>query len=313
MVVIRGIQAIQWTGPRQCHGMPAQRRQFRGRRVQEHLGGAGAGQPRERQDQRGVRAPGELAPDPALRSEGDRVSVPVMPTCPSATCSPPVCSARCASRPCRPSAPFTRSRRPHGHRSAQSSKTRPRSSWRAAGSRWPVGNARRRGRRSTSSSRPARPRSPRSRVECKASLTVNLRHMRGLIAYLRAHGQRRGYIASLAPYAETSVDGAQIVNLPPISWSASRVQCRELLATRASRTVTGCPARTRRNSALSVAFSLAMVTVHTCATIWTSHGHFNQITPLRADGWRVGLRPCRAPQSRARSGPEGSSSSGHRC
>ena len=46
-------------------------------------------------------------------------------------------------------------------------------------------------------------------VECKASLTVNLRHMRGLIAYLRAHGQRRGYIASLAPYAETSVDGAQ--------------------------------------------------------------------------------------------------------
>ena len=71
-------------------------------------------------------------------------------------------------------------------------------------------------------------------VECKASLTVNLRHMRGLIAYLRAHGQRRGYIASLAPYAETSVDGAQIVNLPPISWSASRVQCRELLATRAS-------------------------------------------------------------------------------
>ena len=34
-------------------------------------------------------------------------------------------------------------------------------------------------------------------VECKASLTVNLRHMRGLIAYLRAHGQRRGYIASL--------------------------------------------------------------------------------------------------------------------
>ena len=34
-VVIRGIQAIQWTGPRQCHGMPAQRRQFRGRRVQE--------------------------------------------------------------------------------------------------------------------------------------------------------------------------------------------------------------------------------------------------------------------------------------
>ena len=61
-------------------------------------------------------------------------------------------------------------------------------------------------------------------VECKASLSVNLRHMRGLIAYLRAHGQRRGYIASLAPYAETSVDGAQIVNLPPISWSASRVQ-----------------------------------------------------------------------------------------
>ena len=38
--------------------------------------------------------------------------------------------------------------------------------------------------------------------------------MRGLIAYLRAHGQHRGYIASLAPYGETSMDGAQIVNLP---------------------------------------------------------------------------------------------------
>ena len=38
--------------------------------------------------------------------------------------------------------------------------------------------------------------------------------MRGLIAYLGSHGQRRGYIASLAPYAETSVDGVQIVNLP---------------------------------------------------------------------------------------------------
>ena len=51
-------------------------------------------------------------------------------------------------------------------------------------------------------------------VECKASLTANLRHMRGLVAYLGSHGQRRGYIASLAPYAETSVDGVQIVNLP---------------------------------------------------------------------------------------------------
>ena len=38
--------------------------------------------------------------------------------------------------------------------------------------------------------------------------------MRGLIAYLCAHGQRRGYIASVAPYAEISVDGVQIVNLP---------------------------------------------------------------------------------------------------
>ena len=51
-------------------------------------------------------------------------------------------------------------------------------------------------------------------VECKANLSVNLRHMRGLIAYLRAHGQHRGYIASLARYGETSVDGARIANLP---------------------------------------------------------------------------------------------------
>ena len=51
-------------------------------------------------------------------------------------------------------------------------------------------------------------------VECKASLTVNLRHMRGLVAYLRSHGRRRGYITSLAPYAVTSIDDVQIVNLP---------------------------------------------------------------------------------------------------
>ena len=38
-------------------------------------------------------------------------------------------------------------------------------------------------------------------VECKASISVNLRHMRGLIAYLHSHGQRRGYVASLASLA----------------------------------------------------------------------------------------------------------------
>ena len=40
-------------------------------------------------------------------------------------------------------------------------------------------------------------------VECKASISVNLRHMRGLIAYLRSHGQRRGYVASLASLGES--------------------------------------------------------------------------------------------------------------
>ena len=46
--------------------------------------------------------------------------------------------------------------------------------------------------------------------------------MRGLVAYLGSHGQRRGYIASLAPYAETSVDGVQIVNLPAYLLEAPR-------------------------------------------------------------------------------------------
>ena len=73
--------------------VPAQRRQFRGRRVQEHLGGAGAGQPRERQDQRGVRTPGELAPDPALRSKG--IEHPCQPCLPAQAL--PV-RHRCAAR-----------------------------------------------------------------------------------------------------------------------------------------------------------------------------------------------------------------------
>ena len=46
------------------------------------------------------------------------------------------------------------------------------------------------------------------------SVAVNRRHMRGLVAYLRSHEQRRGYIASLAPYAATGIDGMEIVNLP---------------------------------------------------------------------------------------------------
>ena len=52
-------------------------------------------------------------------------------------------------------------------------------------------------------------------VECKASLTINRRHMRGVSGYLDLYSQSRGLLVSLAPYAETTCgDGRRIVNVP---------------------------------------------------------------------------------------------------
>ena len=51
-------------------------------------------------------------------------------------------------------------------------------------------------------------------VECKAALTVNRKHMRGIAGYLRLYGLRTGYLASLAPYSIATMDESRIVNLP---------------------------------------------------------------------------------------------------
>ncbi|MDE0029320.1 MAG: AAA family ATPase [Deltaproteobacteria bacterium] len=60
-------------------------------------------------------------------------------------------------------------------------------------------------------------------VECKAALTVNRKHMRGVTGYLRQHGLRTGYLVSLAPYSTTTLDDVRIVNLP--GYLLERVGC----------------------------------------------------------------------------------------
>ena len=51
-------------------------------------------------------------------------------------------------------------------------------------------------------------------VECKAALSVNRKHMRGLVEYLRLHGLRHGSVVSLAPCSTTVIDGFEVTNLP---------------------------------------------------------------------------------------------------
>jgi predicted AAA+ superfamily ATPase len=52
-------------------------------------------------------------------------------------------------------------------------------------------------------------------VECKASLTINRRHMKGLFAYLAAMDQPTGVIISFAPRSVTkSGTGRRVVNIP---------------------------------------------------------------------------------------------------
>ena len=52
-------------------------------------------------------------------------------------------------------------------------------------------------------------------IECKASLTINRRHMRGLSGYLKLYSQSKGALVSLAPYMVTpNRDRQSIVNVP---------------------------------------------------------------------------------------------------
>ena len=52
-------------------------------------------------------------------------------------------------------------------------------------------------------------------VECKASLTINRRHMKGLFSYLSALDQPTGVIVSFAPWSSTtSGSGHRVVNIP---------------------------------------------------------------------------------------------------
>lgn len=51
-------------------------------------------------------------------------------------------------------------------------------------------------------------------VECKAALSVNRKHMKGLVEYLRQHAAPTGVLVSLAPGSTTVIDGFEVVNLP---------------------------------------------------------------------------------------------------
>ncbi len=52
-------------------------------------------------------------------------------------------------------------------------------------------------------------------VECKASLAINRRHMKGLFSYLSAMDQPTGVIVSFAPWSTMeSSSGHRVVNVP---------------------------------------------------------------------------------------------------
>jgi len=52
-------------------------------------------------------------------------------------------------------------------------------------------------------------------VECKATLTFNKRHLRGLQQYLAMYCQSLGFVVSLAPYMALPIEhGVQVVNFP---------------------------------------------------------------------------------------------------
>ena len=51
-------------------------------------------------------------------------------------------------------------------------------------------------------------------VECKAALTVNRKHMRGIVDYLWRHAAATGFLVSLAPGSTTVINGFEVVNLP---------------------------------------------------------------------------------------------------
>ena len=51
-------------------------------------------------------------------------------------------------------------------------------------------------------------------VECKAALNLKRAHHKNVLAYLKATGQPLGLTVTAAPYAEQTIDGFQIINLP---------------------------------------------------------------------------------------------------
>lgn len=52
-------------------------------------------------------------------------------------------------------------------------------------------------------------------IECKAALSINIKHARGLCEYMRIYGQATGVIVSLAPQSTLPVaGGARILNVP---------------------------------------------------------------------------------------------------
>jgi len=51
-------------------------------------------------------------------------------------------------------------------------------------------------------------------VECKAALSVNKRHLKGILEYLRLHDQPRGILVSFAPFQKIEVSGKIVYNVP---------------------------------------------------------------------------------------------------
>jgi predicted AAA+ superfamily ATPase len=52
-------------------------------------------------------------------------------------------------------------------------------------------------------------------VECKASLSVNARHLKGIASYLRDYGEKVGVVVSFAPFSTMTLDGGRRVIVLP--------------------------------------------------------------------------------------------------
>ena len=51
-------------------------------------------------------------------------------------------------------------------------------------------------------------------IECKATLQLNRRHLKGLLEYLHLHQLDTGVVVSLAPFQKIEVNSKTILNLP---------------------------------------------------------------------------------------------------